>query len=162
MRSPLRRWKPADMGQAIAVVRKLPLYARLVWGLLRDRRVPLRQKGLLVLLAGYIVSPIDVIPDFIPVLGQLDDVAVTLLVLDLFIRGAPKEVVDDHLARIARDEDDLRRDLELTARTLGENFAYLRDNLQRVLERRGTRFRSDAHAASGLDEWQGREGERHG
>ena len=162
MRSASRAWKPADARQAIAIVRKLPLYARLVWGLLRDRRVPLGQKGLLVLVAGYIVSPLDVIPDFIPVLGQLDDVAVTLLVLDLFIRSAPKEVVDDHLARIARDQDDLRRDLEQAQRALGKNFVHLRDNLQRILERRGKRFRSDAQAASGLDEWQDRKGERHG
>lgn len=161
MRNALRAWRPTDARQAIAIVRKLPLYVRLVWGLLRDRRVPLSQKGLLLLLAGYIVAPIDVIPDFVPVLGQLDDVAVTLLVLDLFIRSAPKEVVDDHLARIARDQDDLRRDLDQAQRALGENFVHLRDNLQRILERRGKRFRSDAQAVQGLDEWDSREGERH-
>ncbi len=158
----LRRWKPADVGQAIPLVRKFPTYARLVWGLLRDGRIPLQQKGLLLLLVGYIVAPIDVIPDFVPVLGQVDDVAVTLLVLDVFIRSAPKPVVDEHLARIARDEDDLRRDLEQAQRALGQNFAHLRDNLQRLLERPGGRFRSDEQAATALDEWRGRQGERDG
>lgn len=155
-----RAWRGGDLGKAVTLVRRLPVYLRLIWGLLRDRRVPLRQKGLLLLLLGYLVSPLDVIPDFIPVLGQLDDVAVTLLVLDLFIRNAPKEVVDDHLARIARNEDDLRRDLDLAARVLGENFTHLRDNLQRVLERRGARSRSGERAVSGLG--QDRQGDRYG
>jgi uncharacterized membrane protein YkvA (DUF1232 family) len=136
------------------LVRKLPMYARLVWALLRDPRVPATRKGLLVLLAGYLVNPIDIIPDFIPVIGQLDDIAVTLLVLDLFIRSAPKEVVDEHLARIARNEDDLRHDLEQAERLLGSTYTKVRDNLQGILVKGGTRFRSPNDAARGLQTWE--------
>lgn len=150
--------KGSSPREALDLVRKLPGYARLVWALLRDPRVPLTSKGLLVLLAGYLINPIDIIPDFIPVLGQLDDVAVTLLVLDVFIRNAPPDVVAEHLARISRNEDELHEDLERTRRLLGGTFERIRDNLQRVLERSGKRFRSADEAASGLDEWEEREG----
>lgn len=151
MRDRLRGRTPQE---AIDLVRKLPSYIRLVWALLRDPRVPVTRKGLLVLLAAYIVNPIDLIPDFIPVLGQLDDIAVTLIVLDLFIRSAPKEVVDEHLARISRNQDDLRRDLEQAERVLGGTFGWLRDNLVGILKKGGTRFRSPDEAASGLDRWE--------
>lgn len=136
------------------LVRRLPTYLRLVWALLRDPRVPATRKGILVLLAGYIVNPIDIIPDFIPVIGQLDDIAVTLLVLDVFIRSAPKEVVDEHLARISRNEDDLRRDLAQAERLLGGTYTKLRDNLQGVLSKSGGRFRSAAEASRGLETWE--------
>jgi len=125
-----------------------------VWALLRDPRVPSTRKGLLVLLAAYLVNPFDLIPDFIPVLGQLDDIAVTLLVLDVFIRSAPKEVVDEHLARISRGEDDLRRDLADAERLLGGTFTKLRDNLQAILDKSGRRFGSADEAASGLERWE--------
>lgn len=151
-----RRLGVADARQAAGLVRKLPTYARLVWNLMRDPRVSLRHKGLLALLAGYIVAPIDLIPDFIPILGQVDDVAVTLLVLDLFIRSAPREVVDDHLARIARNEDTLREDLAQAQRVLGDSYTRIRDNLERILERTGTRSRSADDAA----ESPGRSAER--
>src|ERR671936_1907234 len=136
------------------LVRKLPMYVRLIWALLRDPRVPVTRKGILILLAGYLVNPIDLIPDFIPVIGQLDDIAVTLLVLDLFIRSAPKEVVDEHLARIARNEDDLRHDLEQAERLLGDTYTKVRDNLQGILVKGGTRFRSTSEAVRGLEEWE--------
>jgi uncharacterized membrane protein YkvA (DUF1232 family) len=150
--------RPKDLGEAIDLVKRLPIYARLVWSLLRDDRVPATHKGKLVLLAGYLLFPLDVIPDFIPVLGQLDDVAVTLLVLDHFIQNAPRDVVDDHLARIARNEDDLRRDLAVANRVMGENFERFGDNLQRILEKYGKRFRSQTEAEQGLEQWRDREG----
>ena len=49
--------------------------------LLADRRVPRRYRALLVLLVGYLLSPIDLVPDFIPVAGQFDDAVVVGLAL---------------------------------------------------------------------------------
>lgn len=43
--------------------------------------------------------PIDIIPDFIPVLGQLDDVLVVVLALGLFIRMTPRKVIEEQIAR---------------------------------------------------------------
>ena len=148
---------PRNPKEMFDLVRKLPSYGRLVWALLRDPRVPATHKSLLVLLAGYIVSPIDLIPDFIPVLGQLDDVAVALLAIDRFIASAPQEVVDEHLARIARNEDDLRRDLAQAERVLGTAFERLRDNLERVLTKGGGRFKSAKEAEDGLVRWEDRD-----
>ncbi len=85
---------------------------------MRDGRVRARQKLILVGIAGYLVLPLDLIPDFIPVVGQLDDLAVVLLGLDLFTRGAPQAVVQEHLARIAADKDELRADLGRVRATL--------------------------------------------
>jgi uncharacterized membrane protein YkvA (DUF1232 family) len=61
--------------------------------LLRDPRVPRRRKLALVLLAAYLVIPIDLVPDFIPVAGHLDDAIVVALVLRYVLRGAGGEAL---------------------------------------------------------------------
>src|SRR3982074_1924009 len=80
---------PKDVAEVVDLIRRLPTYIRLVWALLRDGRVPGQQKLILAGIGAYLVLPIDLIPDFVPILGQLDDLAVVLLGLDLFIRSAP-------------------------------------------------------------------------
>jgi uncharacterized membrane protein YkvA (DUF1232 family) len=126
---------PKDVGDVVELIRRLPTYMRLVWALLRDSRVPAGQKLILVGIAGYIVLPIDLIPDFIPVLGQLDDIAVVLLGLDLFIRSAPQDVVDEHLSRIAQDKDQLTRDIATAEQLLGDRLSNVRGTLERILQR---------------------------
>lgn len=61
--------------------------------LLRDPRVPRRAKLALALLVPYLASPIDLIPDFVPVLGYLDDAALAALALRYVVRSAGPEVV---------------------------------------------------------------------
>jgi len=61
--------------------------------LLRDPRVPRRAKFVLALVVPYLASPIDLIPDFIPVLGQLDDALVVVLALRYVTRTAGREVI---------------------------------------------------------------------
>ena len=126
---------PKDMDEAFALIRKLPTYGRLVWSLARDERVPMRQKLLLGGIAAYLASPIDLIPDFIPVIGQLDDLAVLIFGLDLFIKGAPKDVVDEHIARIARDDDQLLEDLARAEKVFSRRATELRATLDRILTR---------------------------
>ena len=60
----------------------------LVARLMRDERVPRRSKSLLVALAAYLALPFDLIPDFIPVAGQLDDAIVVALVLRHLVRAS--------------------------------------------------------------------------
>ncbi len=60
-----------------------------VWLCGRDPRVPTRAKILALLTAGYALSPIDLIPDFIPVLGMLDDLILVPLGLWLTLRSIP-------------------------------------------------------------------------
>ena len=126
---------PKDVGDAVELIRRLPTYIRLAWALLRDPRVPGGQKLILAGIVGYLILPIDLIPDFVPVLGQLDDIAVVLLGLDLFIRSAPQEIVDEHLSRIAQDKDQLSRDIASAERLLGDRFTTVRGTLERVRQR---------------------------
>ena len=71
--------------------------ARLAWRLFWDQRVPLWTKLIPPAVMAYVISPIDIIPDVALGLGQLDDIAVLLLGLKLFIELAPPEVVREHL-----------------------------------------------------------------
>jgi uncharacterized membrane protein YkvA (DUF1232 family) len=68
----------------------------LVRGLLGDRAVPARAKAALGALALYLASPVDLVPDFIPVAGVLDDVILLALVLRLVLRTAGEATVRGH------------------------------------------------------------------
>jgi len=65
----------------------------------RDPRVPWYSKALAVAVAGYALSPIDLIPDFIPVLGYLDDLIIVPLGIALVVRLIPPEVMAEHRIR---------------------------------------------------------------
>jgi uncharacterized membrane protein YkvA (DUF1232 family) len=64
--------------------------------LMRDPRLPRRHKLLLAALAGYLSFPLDLVPDFIPVVGQLDDAILVALVLRRIVGGAGAELVREH------------------------------------------------------------------
>jgi uncharacterized membrane protein YkvA (DUF1232 family) len=72
----------------------------LVWQIVRDRRVPLYLKAIPALAALYLVLPVDLVPGWIPVLGQLDDLAILALAVRLFVRLAPADVVASYQARL--------------------------------------------------------------
>lgn len=62
----------------------------------RDPRVPWYAKTLAVVVAGYALSPIDLIPDFIPVLGYLDDIVILPLGILLVIKMIPPGIMAEH------------------------------------------------------------------
>ena len=64
--------------------------------LLRDPRIPATSKALLWLLLAYIVSPIDIVPDFIPVAGVLDDAVLVALVLRFLLRHTDRMLIAQH------------------------------------------------------------------
>ena len=64
--------------------------------LLGDERVSPAHKAVLWLLLGYIVSPVDLVPDFIPIAGQLDDAVVVALVLRFLLRRADRMLIAEH------------------------------------------------------------------
>jgi uncharacterized membrane protein YkvA (DUF1232 family) len=75
--------------------------ARLTWNLLGDERVPLLTRGLILVPALYIASPIDLLPDVIPLFGRLDDGLVFGLVNNLMIKfGVPGWVLEEQLNRV--------------------------------------------------------------
>ena len=126
---------PKDVAEVVDLIRRLPTYIRLVWALLRDGRVPAQQKLILAGIGAYLFFPIDLIPDFVPVLGQLDDLAVVILGLDLFIRSAPADIVEEHLAKISQDTDQLRRDIATAERLLGDRAGDVRDTVEKLRTR---------------------------
>jgi uncharacterized membrane protein YkvA (DUF1232 family) len=89
------------MGQQNGAIAEFLERGRLVLRLMQDERVPTWLKiGVPLFVALYFLSPIDIIPDFILGLGQLDDIGVILLGMALFIRLAPQLVVDEHRHRL--------------------------------------------------------------
>ena len=82
--------------EAKQLARLLPDLASLLRGLLRDPRVPRGSKMLVGLAIVWVVSPIDLLPEFLPVIGPLDDVIVVALVLRHLVRRAGPEVVREH------------------------------------------------------------------
>lgn len=74
----------------------VPRLGRLLWRLGRDPRVPARSKAILLVLGGYLVVPVDVIPDFVPGLGQVDDLVVVAFALDHMLNRVPADIVRQH------------------------------------------------------------------
>jgi uncharacterized membrane protein YkvA (DUF1232 family) len=81
---------------ARALARFVPDCVVLFRRLLADDRIPRRRKLALVALLGYLASPIDLVPDFIPVAGQLDDVLAVVLVLRFVLRSADDDLLAEH------------------------------------------------------------------
>jgi uncharacterized membrane protein YkvA (DUF1232 family) len=135
------------------LVIKLPTYARVVWGIMRDPRTPIGLKGMLAAALAYVIFPVDLIPDAIPILGQADDLTVLLLVLDLFIQNAPPEVREEHMTRARNGTADLDRDLERLRGLMGPRFDRIRDNLPELLDRYG-RLRDPEALKGALASWR--------
>jgi len=70
----------------------------------KDPRVPWLPKAIAALAAAYALSPIDLIPDFIPVIGYLDDLVLVPLGLALAVRLIPAEILEEHRARVQQKE----------------------------------------------------------
>lgn len=75
---------------------------KLTWSLLRDERVPLYVRPLLLLPGLYMASPIDVLPDFIPVVGKLDDEFVALAAYSLLVRFVSPDLLREHVDWVSR------------------------------------------------------------
>jgi uncharacterized membrane protein YkvA (DUF1232 family) len=86
----LRRWASGLKSELAAI-----------HGAALDPRTPWYAKALALLVIGYALSPIDLIPDFIPVLGHLDDLLLVPLGLWTVLKLIPPAVVDEHRARVA-------------------------------------------------------------
>lgn len=77
-------------------VMMMPNIVKLVGRLLKDPRVPRRAKITLGLAVAYVASPIDLIPEVIPVVGWADDVVVIMFAIDALIDRAGPELVQEH------------------------------------------------------------------
>jgi uncharacterized membrane protein YkvA (DUF1232 family) len=94
----------------LPIASRAPLYARLLTSLLVDARTPLSRKALLGVALGYVALGRDIIPDRVPILGQLDDLVVVALAIELFLEGLDESILSEKLEeagipRAAYDED---------------------------------------------------------
>ncbi len=75
----------------IEIKRELRVYQRI----LKDSRTPITAKCILGLAVGYLLFPFDIIPDFIPVIGHLDDMIIVPVLVIVALKMIPKEVIED-------------------------------------------------------------------
>jgi uncharacterized membrane protein YkvA (DUF1232 family) len=139
------------------VAARAPLYARLMWSLVVDGRTPPARKALLAGALGYVALGRDVVPDGIPILGQLDDLVVVALATELFLDGLDETLLAEKLEeagipRAAYDED--------VARVRRLLPGPLRRTVRRIPG--AVRLAADAVARTGIEPrlrgWIGREG----
>ena len=112
-----RRRGPSLLGRALGMMAFLPLasrapvYARLIFALVLDDRMPASRKALLAGAAGYLVIGRDLIPDEVPILGGLDDLVVVVLAVDLFLDGVPSELLSEKLVELGIDRTAFDQDM---------------------------------------------------
>jgi uncharacterized membrane protein YkvA (DUF1232 family) len=111
---------------------EVPRSAKLAYCLVRDERVPLAPKLALGGALGLIVSPLD-IPGWIPVIGDLDMLALGVLAVKVFVDACPEQVVEEHRAALQRGESLFDRDWRLL-------FAVARDGVGRLATRSEARL----------------------
>ena len=95
----LRRRGGADVRDRAAVmrlVRDIPSFLKLLGRLARDPRVSKVDKAIVVATIGYIVMPMDFIPDFLPFIGQVDDIYLLALALDRLLNNAGIDLLLEH------------------------------------------------------------------
>ena len=91
----LKRNSPASLAH------RLRVDVHAAWLTARDPRTPWHARAFGLLITAYALSPIDLIPDFIPVLGLLDDVVLIPLGIWLFVKMLPDKVFEEHRAEAA-------------------------------------------------------------
>ncbi len=111
--------------RALLLIRYFPLILpaiRLAWGLFLDRRVGITIKLLPILAIIYVLSPLDLLPDIIPVVGWVDDLIVAGGLLLLFFTLAPRDVVFERLRKASNaDQEEPPED---AGQTVDGTFRY--------------------------------------
>jgi len=108
---PVTNDDPFPRERIAAVLRRLPAYLRLSWRLARDPLLSRARRAAVIGAAGYLASPIDLVPGVVPVLGQLDDLAVALAAIRLALSGLSPERRRVHLGAVGLTDQDLTADL---------------------------------------------------
>lgn len=88
--------------EIVRFVSHLPAFVRLFLRLLGDSRVGVFAKALLVSGVVYALTPLDFLPDLLPMLGQVDDLAIFAMACKIFLQLCPLPVVREHAAAIDR------------------------------------------------------------
>lgn len=90
-------WLDKDVQKRLIALLNLPKSVPLVWNLAWDKRVHWSRK--LMFLGGalaYFLMPYDIIPDWLPVFGQVDDLTVLFLLVERFVAGIPEQIINQY------------------------------------------------------------------
>ncbi len=87
------RFDPANLRDW---ARALPDLVQLIWRVVRDPRVPSYLRVGLVALCAYLVLPIDIVPDWVPLAGQVDDLLIATIGLRVMLRRVPQQILLEH------------------------------------------------------------------
>ena len=110
---------PFPRDEVSAFLRRLPKYGRLAWALARDPHLSKARRAAVLAGAAYVISPIDLVPGIVPVVGQLDDMLVALGVIRLALSGLKPEERIQRLAAAGLSEQDMDDDLRTTGAVAG-------------------------------------------
>ena len=100
---------PVNFARIREFLIEVPRQAKLAYCLLRDERVPAAPKAALLTALGVIVSPVD-FPAWVPVLGELDMLALGILAVKVFVEACPEELVKEHRRALERGDSVFDRD----------------------------------------------------
>jgi uncharacterized membrane protein YkvA (DUF1232 family) len=121
----------------VPVASRVPMYARLVWALAIDARVSASRKAILVGAVGYVALGRDLIPDDIPILGGIDDLAVVVLAVELFLDGIPDDILEEKIDELDIDREAFRRDMDQVRRLTPAPVRKIIRRLPDVLDEAG-------------------------
>jgi uncharacterized membrane protein YkvA (DUF1232 family) len=124
---------PSILSRAKEVLVDVPRHGKLAYCLLRDDRVPRAPKAVLLAALGVIVSPID-FPAWIPVLGELDMLALGILAVETFIEACPAHIRHEHEELIKEGRSAWDRDVR-------DTVSIARHGLRRLFDRIRSRVR---------------------
>lgn len=140
----------------LPVASRVPTYTRLIWALIQDDRVPSSRKALLAGAVGYVVTGRDLIPDELPFVGGLDDLAVVVLAVELFLEGVPDEILEEKLEELDIDPDAFQRDMDQVRRLTPAPVRRIVRRIPSALEAAG-RLATKAGLGSRVRAWINKE-----
>lgn len=140
----------------VPLASRVPTYGRLVWSLVRDDRIPATRKALLAGAFGYLVTRRDLVPDDWPIIGTIDDAAVVVLAVDLFLDGVPDEILDEKLDELGLDREAFRHDIAQVRRLTPGPLRRIIRRLPEALDAAG-RLASRARLGPRLRAWINKE-----
>ncbi len=109
---PERQLDAFPRDELVELIKRLPPYGRLAWSIGRDPSLSASRRGAVMAAAAYLISPIDLVPSVIPVIGQLDDLVVLLIGLRFALAGLSPERRRRHLADARLTEAVLAEDIQ--------------------------------------------------
>jgi uncharacterized membrane protein YkvA (DUF1232 family) len=124
---------PSILSRAKTVLFDVPRHGKLAYCLLRDDRIPRGPKAVLLAALGVIVSPLD-LPAWIPVVGELDMLALAILAVETFIEACPEEIRKEHEAALEARQSVWDRDVR-------DTVGAARHGLYRLIDRVRSRVR---------------------